>query len=260
VHHPGRGFIPRLAVTWQHPLTRRTTPVGLLTHVDSTYRFCYLRSAGTVEGFQPFLGFPDLERRYAAAALFPLFAQRVMRPSRPDFDRYRRALGLDVDSSDWSMLGRSQGQREGDGIRVFPEPGVVEAGVTSSTFFVNGLGARMREDRRVEPALVRLVVGDRLRLLDERAAAEGARALLVVEHTGVALAWVPGVLLSHLDTIRFHGAPELSVVDANGPDVPAAHRLLVMLRGTAPVGYRPFDGPEWSLASKHGSSDVATCG
>jgi hypothetical protein len=176
VHHPDRGFIPRLAVTWQHPLTRRTTAVGLLTHVDSTYRFSYLRSAGTVEGFQPFLGFPDLERRYAAAALFPLFAQRVMRPSRPDVDRYRRALGLEVDSSDWSMLGRSQGQREGDGIRVFPEPDVDEAGATSSTFFVSGLGDRMREDPRVEPALVRLVVGDRLRLRGERATAEDTRA------------------------------------------------------------------------------------
>jgi len=259
VHHPDRGFIPRLAVTWQHPLTRRATAVGLLTHVDSTYRFCYLRSAGTVEGFQPFLGFPDLGRRYAAAALFPLFAQRVMRPSRPDFDRYRGALGLDVDSSDWSMLGRSQGQREGDAIRVFPEPDVDEAGVTSSTFFVSGLGDRMRQDPRVEPALVRLVVGNRLRLLDERAIAEDTRAL-VVERTGVALAWVPGLLLSHVDTIRSRGAPEVSVVDTNGPDVPPAYRLLVMLRGTAPVGYRPFDGPEWSLASKLAASDVAACG
>ncbi len=247
-------------MTWQHPLTHRTTAVGLLTYVDSTYRFCYLRSAGTVEGFQPFLGFPDLERRYAAAALFPLFAQRVMCPSRPDFDRYRRALGLDVDSSDWSMLGRSQGQREGDGIWVFPEPDVDEAGVTSSTFFVSGLGDRMRQDPRVEPALVRLVVGNRLRLLDERATAEDTRALLVVERTGVALAWVPGLLLSHLDTIRSHGAPELSVIGTNGPDVPPAYRLLVMLRGTAPVGYWPFDGPEWSLASKLGPSDVAACG
>lgn len=260
MHHPDRGFIPRLAVTWQHPLTRRTTAVGLLTHVDTTYRFCYLHSASTVEGFQPFLGFPDLERRYAAAALFPLFAQRVMHPSRPDFDRYRRALGLDVDSSDWAMLGRSQGQREGDAIRVFPEPDVNEAGVTSSTFFVSGLGDRMREDPRVEPALVRLIVGNRLRLLEERATAEDTRALLVVEHTGVALARVPGLLLSHLDEIRSHGEPELSVVDTNGPNVLRAYRLLVMLHGTAPVGYRPFDGPEWWLASKLGPSDVAACG
>ena len=158
------------------------------------------------------------------------------------------------------MLGRSQGQREGDGSRVFPEPDVDEAGVTSSTFFVSGLGDRMRQDPRVEPTLVRLIVGNRLRLLDERATAEDTRALLVVERTGVALTWVPGLLLSHLDTIRSHGAPELSVVDTNGPDVPPAYRLLVMLRGTAPVGYWPFDGPEWSPASKLGPSDVAACG
>lgn len=260
MHQLDPGSVPRLAVTWQHPLTGRTAAVALLTHVDSIYRFCYLRSAGAVAGFEPFLGFPDLERQYEATALFPLFAQRVMRRRRLDFDRYRQALRLEADASDWSILGRSQGQREGDGIRVFPEPDVDKAGVTTSTFFVNGLSARMREDPRVEPALVRLVGGDRLRLLGERATGEDARALLLVERTGVALARVPGVLLSYFDTIRSHGPTELSVVDTNGPDVPPAYRLLVMLRGAAPVGYQPFDGPEWSLAPKLGPSDVAACG
>ena len=174
-------------MTWQHPGTRRTTAVGLLTHVGSTYRFSYLRSAGAVEGFQPFLGFPDLKHRYEATTLFPLFVQRVMRPSRPDFDRYRRALGLDIDISDWSILGRSQGQREGDGICVFPEPDVDEAGGTSSTFFVSGLSDRLHRDPQVAPALARLAVGDRLRLLDERATVK--HDLLVVERTGVALDW-----------------------------------------------------------------------
>ena len=126
----------RLAVAWQHPETRRITPVGLLTCAESIYTFCYLWSARAVAGFQPFLGFPDLERRYEATSLFPLFAQRVMRASRPDFSRYRQALRLEAEASDWSILGRSQGQREGDGIRVFPEPEVDEVGVTTSTFFV----------------------------------------------------------------------------------------------------------------------------
>ncbi len=98
-----------------------------------------------------------------------------MRPSRPDFNRYRRSLGVGVDCNDWAMLGRSQGQREGDGIRVFPKPYIDEAGATSSSFFENGLGDRMRQDPRVEPAPVRLVVGNRLRLLDERATAEDTR-------------------------------------------------------------------------------------
>ncbi len=238
----------RLAVAWQHPETRRITPVGLLTCAESTYTFCYLWSARGVAGFQPFLGFPDFDRRYEATALFPLFAQRVMRASRPDFSRYRQALRLEAEASDWSILGRSQGQREGDGIRVFPEPEVDEVGVTTSTFFVSGLRHRMREDSRVSAALASLTPGTRLSLVDEPTNQEDARALLVAEGTGVILAWVPSVLLSYVHAVRSFAEPSLTVVGTNGVDVPPAYRLLVNLRGTAPEGYRPFDGPEWTLA------------
>lgn len=238
----------RLAVAWQHPETRRITAVGLLTCAESTYTFAYLWSARGVAGFQPFLGFPDLERRYEAAVLFPLFAQRVMRASRPDFSRYQQALRLEAEASDWSILGRSQGQREGDGIRVFPEPEVDEVGVTTSTFFVSGLRHRLREDPRVSAALASLTPGTRLSLVDEPTNQEDARALLVAEGTGVILAWVPSVLLSYVHAVRSIAEPNLTVVGTNGPNVPPAYRLLVNLRGTAPEGYRPFDGPQWTLA------------
>ncbi len=240
----------RLAVAWQHPGTRRITAVGLLTCSESSYTFSYLRSAAGVEGFQPFLGFPDLARRYEAHALFPLFAQRVMRASRPDFPRYRQALRLEADASEWSILGRSQGQREGDGIRVFPEPYVDAAGGTTSTFFVSGLRHRMRQDPRVSGALDALTPGDRLKLIDEPTNVEDARALLVAEGAGLTLAWAPSVLLSYVHTVRATAEPSLNVVGTNGPDVPPAYRLLVHLRGTVAEGYQPFDGPEWTLASE----------
>lgn len=240
----------RLAVAWQHPVTRRITAVGLLTCSESSYTFSYLRSAAWVEDFQPFLGFPDLGRRYEAGALFPLFAQRVMRATRPDFPRYRQALRLASDASEWSILGRSQGQREGDGIRVFPEPYVDEAGETTSTFFVSGLRHRMSQDPRVSAALDALAPGDRLQLIDEPANVEDARALLVVEGAGVTLAWIPSVLLSYVHTVRSAAELSLTVAGVNGPDVPPAYRLLVNLRGTAPRGYQPFNGPEWTLASE----------
>ena len=240
----------RLAVAWQHPGTRRITAVGLLTCSDASYTFSYLRSATGVEGFQPFLGFPDLARRYEYNALFPLFAQRVMRASRPDFSRYRQALRLGADASEWSILGRSQGHREGDGIRVFPEPDVDEAGGTTSTFFVSGLRHRMGQDPRISGALDALTPGDRLRLIDEPTNAEDARALLVAEGAGLTLAWVPSVLLSYVHTVRSTAGPLITVAGTNGPDVPPAYRLLVHLRGTVAEGYQPFNGPEWTLASE----------
>lgn len=240
----------RLAVAWQHPRTRRITAVGLLTCDELSYSFCYLRSASAVEAFQPFLGFPDLNRHYEAPTLFPLFAQRVMRSSRPDFERYREALRLEPGASDWSILGRSQGQREGDGIRVFAEPKIEEHGVTTSTFFVSGLRHRMQQDPEVEEALRALAPGDQLALVDEPTNREDARALLVAERSGLALAWVPSVLLSYVHTVRSIAPPVLTVAGTNGLDVPPAYRLLVTLDGTVPEGYRPFGGPEWALASK----------
>lgn len=242
----------RLAVAWQHPGTRHITPVGLLTCSDaeSSYTFSYLRSVAAVAGFQPFLGFPDLDREYEATALFPLFAQRVMRSSRPDFSSYRQALRLEAGASDWSILGRSQGQREGDGIRVFPEPDVDAAGETTSTFFVSGLRHRMRQDARVSAVLDALEPGDRLQLVDEPTNAEDPRAVLVAAGTGVPLAWVPSVLLPYVHAVRSITEPSLTVVGTNGVDVPPAYRLLVHLRGTVAEGNQPFDGPEWTLASE----------
>ena len=62
------------------------------------------------------------------------------------------------------------------------------------------------------------------------------------------LAWVPSARLSFVHAVRSLAEPSLTVVGTNGVDVPPAYRLLVNLRGTAREGYRPFDGPEWTLA------------
>lgn len=243
-----RTVVQRLAVAWQHPVTRRIQAVGLLTCGPAGFQFAYLRAAGGVEDFQPFLGFPDLGHRYVSATLFPLFAQRVMRPTRPDIARYRRSLGLDENASDWSILGRSQGQREGDGIRVFSEPEVDDAGHTTATFFVSGLRHRMAADARVGCALTELRPGDGLVLVAQPDNGADSRALLVAEHGEVALAWIPSVLLPYAHEVRSTAEPQLTVEKTNGVDVPPGYRLLVTLRGFVPPGYRAFSGPDWVTA------------
>jgi hypothetical protein len=68
----------RLIVAWQHPESRLIAPVGLLEHGRELYRFRYLRRAGDLPDFQPFLSFPTWERTYTSQLLFPMFAQRIM--------------------------------------------------------------------------------------------------------------------------------------------------------------------------------------
>lgn len=218
----------------------------MLTCDNPGYTFRYLRRAATVRDFQPFVGFGRLDRTYTSPTLFPLFTHRIIRPSRPDYPRFLRALWLDDGASDWAVLARSQGQREGDGIRVLMEPEVRTDGTTRTIFLVHGVRHRLR-DPDVETALARLGRGDRLRLVDEPDNPVDGRAVLVSSDGTTMLGWVPTVLLPYVHHVRRSEPPVATVLQSSGADVPPAYRLLIELSGRTEAGYRPFDGPEWEL-------------
>lgn len=236
----------RLAVAWQHPESRLIEPVGLLTCHEGGYRFDYLARATEVAGFQAFLGFPDMERTYRSERLFPLFSQRIMRSSRPDFARYVGMLGLDDAAEPWELLARSMGERQGDAIRLYAEPFVAPDGATDTSFFVSGVRHRLREDTAVNDALGRLRPGDRLHLVDQPDNPQNPLALHITEPAGLPLGWVPNVLLQHVHSVR---DPAVLVQQVGDPGTVPAYRLLVRLTGSAKAGRQPFDGPEWRRAS-----------
>jgi hypothetical protein len=239
----------RLVVTWQHPESRSIQPVGVLTCSTEGFAFSYLDAARRVPDFRPFLGFAEMDRRYESATLFPFFAQRVMRPSRPDYSAYLRSLALSDDADAWSILARSQGARVGDTTRVFPEPEVTGSGRTRHTFFVNGVRHALGEVPAAEPALSALSPGAAVLLRDQPTNPINPGAVQVVSNAGVALGWVPDVLLDYVSAVRSAGTPTVEVTTVNGADVPAGFRLLLTLEGQVPDGYEFFSGPRWTLAS-----------
>jgi hypothetical protein len=244
-----RAVSSRLAVAWQHPDSRLIEPVGVLSCDDEGFAFGYLAQVARVDGFRPFIGFPDLGRRYRSPRLFPIFAQRVMRPGRPDYRRHLQTLSLDPDANQWEVLARSQGQRQGDGIRLFAEPDVRPEGRTSATFFVSGLRYRAQQSPEVEAAVSGLAAGDQLALRPEPDNPSDPRALLLTDGGEVALGWVPHVLLDYVRTTM--GMPEPSIVTVLAVQPPTAipsYRLLVRLTGHFAPGGQAFDGPQWELA------------
>lgn len=236
----------RLAVAWQHPEHRRIVPVGLLSTDGESYQFSYLRRAAQEEGFRPFLGFPSFGRVYKAPRLFPLFAERVMSPERPDYGRFLDALDLDQEVTPWELLARSQGRREGDSVLVFPEPTVDAEGNSSTLFLVHGIRHALRAGPGVEAALMRLQPGDPLRLVDQPDNPHNSRAILVSESDGIALGWVPDLLLDYVHHLRSSGDVTVAVRHVNGPQVPAHLRLLANVAGQVEADYRAFDGPQWA--------------
>lgn len=205
------------------------------------YTFDYLRRAVEQPGFRPFLGFSDTGRSYSSAGLFPLFAERIMHPRRPEHPVFLAALDLTDDASPLEVLGRSGGQRAGDGIMLLPEPEIGLDGRSHCLFLVHG----MRYIDDVDALLDGVGPGDQLTLRPEPGNSSNARAL-VVESSGEKLGYVPDALLDHVYSVR---EPVLTVVRVNGPEVGVRLRLLVSLDGRVDDLVRPFSGERWQTVT-----------
>jgi hypothetical protein len=232
----------RLIVAWQNRITRLIEPVGVLEH-GPPYRFRYLRRAGQVDGFLPFVSFRELERTYTSPNLFPLFSQRIMSMRRPDFQEFLDQLHLSRESTPWEQLARSEGRSSGDTVQVFPVPSVTGDGATTCRFLVHGI-------RHVADGLPPdLVAGQPLKLRDDPMNPVNPDAVQVCTGDGEPLGYVPDLLLEHLRAMQDTAAVRLTVEHVNGPEAPPHLRLLARLEGRVPPGYEPMSGAGWETYS-----------
>ena len=112
-----------LFLAWQNPESREWFPIGRLTQKIDHYSFVYIQGvqqAQKNQDFQPLTSFPDLSREYHSDTLFPLFENRIMRPSRPDYQHYLECLNLNSDEDDpLAILSGSGGKKATDHFEVF---------------------------------------------------------------------------------------------------------------------------------------------
>lgn len=232
----------RLFVSWRDPATGSIHPVGLLVRrlvgSEEDFTFAYLKAAEQLQGFRPLPGLPDLHERYQSDHLFPVFANRLMPRTRPDYDALAARVDLPGEAGPFEILERSGGRRVADRLEMFAPPERTGDDQYSVLFFVRGV----RYLEGASAAIDRLAEGDVLRLEDDAENPVNARAVLVLEHEGQRLGWIPDYLLDHLHALRDlnGGDPRVEVVhvndEASGPHL----RLMCRLIGAAPAGYEPF--------------------
>ena len=235
----------RLYATWRNPdgLIR---PVGALTRRGTgrgaSYRFAYLKAAEQFDGFNCLPGLPDLHRPYESEWLFPVFRNRLMPRSRPDYGDFVSELGLEPDTDPFEVLIRSEGWRATDRIEVFAYPERTPEGDLNTRFFARGV-------RHVEGAasdVGDLQVGDQLELVDEPDNPVNRRAVLVHTRTGRSVGYVPDCLVETIHELRDLDAPVEVTAEHVNPDTSPPHmRLLCRLRAPWPDGYEPLSGPEY---------------
>lgn len=129
-----------LFIYWQDPDSRRWHVVGRLSRTDDLYRFVYTKGALQSKRFIPFGRMTDLHGEYQSRELFPLFANRVLQPSRPEYADYLKWLAVDQLKPDPLMLlARTGGTKVTDSIAIYAQPSPDAEGRYRVMFFCHGV-------------------------------------------------------------------------------------------------------------------------
>jgi len=232
----------RLIVNWRAHRTNEIVPVAelVVTHEQGAprFEFGYLEGARRAInlGFQPFLAFAQLEKRYDSASLFPFFQNRVLPSTRTDYHEYVAELGFDARTADAvELLGRSGGVRQTDRIETVLAPtNDLETKEYATHFLVRGVRHVAGEDRRFEE----LVAGQRLdvQIEPDNQVNQRARKLFYGPQP---IGYVPNYLLRDVDLLEELGESlRFEIERVNPPPKPVHYRVLVKLTAGWPEGFR----------------------
>ena len=227
-----------LFVAWQEPETRRWLPVGRLTHENGKYKFVYTRGAKEAKSFTPFGRMVDLDAAYVSDVLFPLFANRVLPKSRPEYGDYMRWLGLREESPDeLEILARSGGARATDTLEIIPCPEPTMDKNYEVYFFSHGVRHLKVDD---QAHIKNLRESERLYLMRDLQNEHDAMALLLrtadpISCVGYCPRYYSGDFSRLLTSV---GAGNVHVtVEQINPDAPTQLRLLCKLVAPWPAEF-----------------------
>ncbi len=221
-------------------------PVGRLEHDGRLYRFSYTQGARK-PGFRPFPQMERLEQVYESEALFPLFANRLLSQSRPEYEAYLRWSGFNTDirPDPIVVLGGTEGIRQTDAVEVFPCPVPGADGCYLNKFFLHGI--------RWLPAAVlerigRLGEGERVLLMLDLQNSHDRQAVAVrSEAEPTLIGYVPRYLAYDVwQLVQGCGVEFIELcIDRVNRDAPLQNRVLCRMRACWPDGFQPCSGDDF---------------
>jgi len=227
----------------------RWGPVGRLDHVNNGYRFVYTRGAKTLEGFQPLPGMPDLDKVYESDEPFPFFANRLLDPSRPEYEAFLMWSEFDPDNppDPIAILAVTEGRRVTDSFEVFPCPSPDSEGCYISKFFLHGI--RWMPDAALE-RINRMGKGDVLGLMLDVCNSYDPDAVAVRtsdERNRFLVGYVPRFLARDVRGLCEACDPDLIsvTVERVNRDAPFQQRVLCRMRSCWPDDFRPCSREEF---------------
>jgi hypothetical protein len=237
-----------LFLAWQDPNDRSWFPIGRLTFASDMFTFVYTQGAKIAaqsNAFEPMYSFPDFDRVYQSEALFPLFSNRVMRPSRPDYPQYIEWLNIPQHSDDpITILSRSGGKKATDHFEVFPCPEPDENGHYHIHFFLHGL--RHRQQAAIERVNT-LNAHDLLYLMHDVQNPHDPLALALRTKDEHLIGYCPRYLTQDIHELlkQDPGFVQVRIERVNPAPAPIQLRLLCSITADWPKEFCPFMSDEY---------------
>ena len=219
-------------------------PVGRLEHDGALFRFSYTKGARIIPGFRPFAQMEDLEQVYESADLFPLFANRLLSRSRPEYEEFLRWGGFNPDDppDPIAVLSVTEGIRQTDSIEVFPCPQPDSVGCYINKFFLHGI--RWAPEGALA-IIASLRPGDQFSIAPEPANPVDPNAVAVFHKSSLLrIGYVPRYLANDVGRL-LEGCGEQYTqlyVERVNPDAPLQQRVLCRMSACWPVDFEPCSG------------------
>ena len=240
-----------LFVAYQDAASRSWAPVGRLTREGNLYHFVYTRGAKELPNFKPFGRMTELGAEYVSEQLFPLFANRILPKSRPEYTDYLRWLGLsEVGHDALDELARTGGLRATDTLELIPCPEPTTANQYEVFFFCRGLRHlstdsqhRASQLKNTEPLYL---MRDLQNNHDEMA------LLLRTGDPATLVGYVPhyySAEFTHLIELVWRNAVKVTVEKVN-PEAPIQYRILCKLSAPWPSQFAPCKNGQYEALSK----------
>ena len=180
-----------------------------------------------------------LNAEYVSDQLFPLFANRILAKSRPEYDDYLTWLGMSHEKYDsLDELEQTGGLRATDSLEIFSCPQLTMNQSYELFFFGRGL----RHLHAGNPECVaELKPGDRLYLMQDVQNKHDEQALLLRTDDPVTLVgYAPHYFSAEFSQLLTFGAKEVKVVvEKVNLDAPLQYRLLCRIVAPWPVNFQP---------------------
>lgn len=239
----------RLFLTWQaqNKESRKWYPVGELNFDGGTYRFFYIKGAEIAKdeaNFQPLVSFPDFRKHYESTELFPMFANRVMPASRPEYQQTVEWLALAESQNDpLAFLARTGGAKVTDKFEIFCYPELDVKGDYNLHFFPHGL--RYVPEDSIE-RIGKMERGEKVYLARAFQNPFDKNALQLQTRDNHIVGYCPSYLLDDMNEIVEKEAEiEVCVERVNDENAPLQFRFLCRLIVPQSANYHPFSNQNY---------------